>query len=106
MASLRAGDTVARLGGDEFLLLISRIKEDKHIEIIANRIFKALKPKIDADTGPIETTTSMGIAIYPQHGKDPDELLKNVDAALYLAKQAGRNNFQYYAANSGSSYSI
>lgn len=105
-ASLRAGDTVARLGGDEFLLLISRIKEDVHVEIIANRIFKALKPKIETDTGPIETTTSMGIAIYPQHGRDPDELLKNVDAALYLAKQAGRNNFQYYGVKGVTSYSI
>ncbi len=95
-ASLRAGDTVARLGGDEFLILLPRIKEESHLEIIARRLFDSIRPKVRTEAGPLEVNTSMGIAVYPRDGQDTDTLMKKVDAALYQAKQQGRNIYRFY----------
>lgn len=93
---LRDGDTVARWGGDEFTILLTQINTIDDAGKVAQRIIDALKLPFFIDNHEINTSTSVGIAVYPEDGKDVDTLLKNADLALYTAKNNGRNNYQYY----------
>jgi diguanylate cyclase (GGDEF)-like protein len=97
--------TVSRWGGDEFTLLLSQTSGTAEVAQIAQRILDTLKPafNLEESTQPYRSTslhisTSIGIALYPQHGEDAETLLRNADAALYSAKQQGRNNYQFYTA--------
>ncbi|TVO70038.1 EAL domain-containing protein [Sedimenticola selenatireducens] len=94
--SLRQGDTVARLGGDEFVLLLDEIDQSDHAAVMARKIKNIFAAPFLLDNHEIHVTTSMGICLYPQDGTDRETLLRNADAAMYRAKQAGRDNFQYY----------
>jgi diguanylate cyclase (GGDEF)-like protein len=95
---LREGDIVARWGGDEFTILLSHINCGDDAGKIAQRIIEALKLPFHLENQEINTSTSIGIAVYPEDGKDLDSLLKNADLALYEAKKKGRNNYQFYLA--------
>lgn len=102
---LREVDTVARWGGDEFTLLLPHLRYPDDAVIITERILHALKPGFYLEGHHLHVTTSIGIALYPSDGTDPDTLLRNADAALYRAKESGRNNYQFYTANLNSSSS-
>ncbi|WKY44000.1 sensor domain-containing diguanylate cyclase [Eubacteriaceae bacterium ES2] len=91
---IRKGDTVARLGGDEFALLIPEFKEIADLEIVAKKILTSLREPLTARK--FEITVSIGISLYPEHGKIFDLLLKNADQAMYQAKKLGKNNYQIY----------
>ncbi len=91
-------DTVARLGGDEFALWIEDMPGDHVAGIIATRLIKALGQPLYIDNHEIRITPSIGIALYPDNGKTPGILLRNADLAMYHAKSAGRNNFQYFTS--------
>lgn len=93
---LREGDTVARWGGDEFTVLLPQITYLHEVAKVAQRILDAFKQPFELDEQQIFTSTSVGIAIYPQDGDDLQNLLKNADQALYKAKENGRNNYQFY----------
>ncbi|MBD2185423.1 putative bifunctional diguanylate cyclase/phosphodiesterase, partial [Aerosakkonema funiforme] len=93
---LRVDDTIARWGGDEFTLLLPEINGIEDATKIAQRIIDVLKPAFDIEGHQLYITSSIGIAIYPQHGQDAHTLLINADAALYRAKAEGRNNYQIY----------
>ena len=93
---LREGDIVARWGGDEFTILLSQINIIDDAGKVAQRIIDALTLPFYLENQEINTSTSVGIAVYPEDGKDVDTLLKNADSALYEAKKNGRNNYQYY----------
>lgn len=100
---LREEDTVARWGGDEFTLLVPQISCAEDAAQIAQRILAALKPPMYLEehsqtcrTTSLHISTSIGIALYPHNGSDAETLLRNADAALYRAKQQGRNNYQFY----------
>ena len=93
---LRVDDTIARWGGDEFTLLLPQINSIEDATKIAQRILDVLKPAFDLEGHKLHITSSIGIAIYPQHGEDTETLLRNADAALYRAKAEGRNNYQIY----------
>lgn len=95
-ACLREEDTIARWGGDEFTLLFPEITSAEAAAKIAQRISYALKPAFCLENHELHITSSMGIALYPQDGRDAQTLLKNADAALYRAKDRGRNNYQFY----------
>jgi|GEM_PF-3292121 len=93
---LRETDTVARWGGDEFTLLLPMVHHSDDLAIVAERILHALKPEFILDGHHLHVTTSIGIAVYPDHGDSPDVLLRNADTALYRAKETGRNTYQFY----------
>jgi diguanylate cyclase (GGDEF)-like protein/PAS domain S-box-containing protein len=104
-ASLREEDTLARWAGDEFTLILPNIHGVDEAIAIAERIMEALKPDFDLEGHTLRVTSSIGIAVYPDHGHDSETLLKNADAALYRVKEAGRNGYSLYnsAINSDAS---
>jgi diguanylate cyclase (GGDEF)-like protein len=88
--------TVARLGGDEFVVLISEFVHRQEVALLAERIAQALHrtdlvPNIDT-----QVSASIGVALFPEHGRDMSTLLKNADAAMYQAKRDGRNQFSFF----------
>lgn len=99
---VRESDTVARLGGDEFVIVLSHLKEAHHTAITAERVMKALTDTFDVQGHALNISCSLGISIYPDHAMDSETLIKNADAAMYTAKEAGRNNSQLFTANMSS----
>ncbi len=99
---LRKGDTVARWGGDEFTLLLPQIVDVKDATKIAQRILEDLRPAFNIEGHQLHISNSIGIALYPDDGEDAENLLKNADAALYRAKEQGRNNYQMYTGTMNS----
>jgi len=98
----RNSDTLARLGGDEFLVLLPSIKDVKDVENFALKIQKALEYKHDIGTHQLYITSSIGVAVYPDHGESCDELIRNADTAMYEAKNNGRNKHKTYSQTMGS----
>jgi diguanylate cyclase (GGDEF)-like protein/PAS domain S-box-containing protein len=95
---LREMDTVARLGGDEFIVLLENIIQHEQSAHVANTIIDTLKQPFDLSKNrKIQIGTSIGIALYPQHGIDMEKLLDNADTALYHAKSSGRGCFAYFS---------
>ncbi|MCD1258690.1 sensor domain-containing diguanylate cyclase [Paenibacillus athensensis] len=96
--ALREIDTCARMGGDEFTILLPVVDEPANVETVARRIFQSLQRPWDVGEYQFTATVSMGIAVYPNDGKDAASLLKHVDSALYQVKGHGRNGYQFYRA--------
>ncbi|MHB0976016.1 MAG: putative bifunctional diguanylate cyclase/phosphodiesterase [Candidatus Aquicultorales bacterium] len=97
IALVREGDTVARLGGDEFTLLIPQVTNVEAVAKIARKVLKALEPPFVLGGHELHITASIGIAVYPNDGRDAETLLKNADTAMYRAKDMGRDTYQMYA---------
>ena len=95
---VRDGDTVSRLGGDEFVLILNDQVHDDTIYRALQRVQGRVSEPMVLEGKEISITCSAGISIYPQDGPDVETLLKNADAAMYRAKEHGRNNFQFYTA--------
>ncbi|KHF26585.1 diguanylate cyclase/phosphodiesterase [Solemya velum gill symbiont] len=94
--SLRREDTVARVGGDEFVLLLGSVSRPEDIANMAEKLLKAFRAPVLLNGHELSIGASLGISLYPQDGKSADELLHNADAAMYRAKEEGRNNYQFY----------
>ena len=94
----RSGDTVCRLGGDEFVLMLTDMEKADDVSGIAEKLLQCVAGSCLIDGHEIEITTSMGIALFPDDGKDGSELLRHADAAMYHAKQNGRNNYHFFTA--------
>jgi diguanylate cyclase (GGDEF)-like protein/PAS domain S-box-containing protein len=93
---LRESDTVARMGGDEFVVLLSVIKEERDAWDVAEKIRFSLNQPFELAGHGMNISSSTGIAIYPEHGEEEKQLLKNADDAMYYAKSVGRDNVQIY----------
>lgn len=91
---IRGSDTVARLGGDEFVVLLEDFHTPDHAVIAAEKIRLALNQAFDLNGHSQLVLPSIGVAIYPQHGVDAQQLLQHADNAMYLAKKSGGNRFQ------------
>jgi PAS domain S-box-containing protein len=90
-------DLLARLGGDEFVILLAEAGYPDMVSTVAQRILSAISKPFIIEGKEIFTSCSIGAALYPDDGSDIDTLLKNADAALYHAKNQGRNNHQFYS---------
>ncbi|HMA10525.1 MAG TPA: EAL domain-containing protein [Steroidobacteraceae bacterium] len=90
------GTTVARMGGDEFVLLVPEADESAAREL-TRRILKATGEVWHFKGGEFRVNGSVGVALYPDHGRDPDSLLKNADAAMYHAKDQGRSTLRFFS---------
>ncbi len=95
---VRKDDTVARLGGDEFTVLLSTIACAEDAVKIAQKIIDSLQRSFVCHGHELHATTSIGIAVHPQDGRDTGTLMRNADTAMYFAKGEGRNNYRLYAA--------
>jgi len=94
---LRASDTLVRLGGDEFVLLLEQLAAPEDAAHLADRIIATLNHSLTLTNGvEIRTGASIGIALFPDHGQTPEQLLQQADTALYHAKEQGRGRFSYY----------
>jgi diguanylate cyclase (GGDEF)-like protein/PAS domain S-box-containing protein len=93
---LRESDTVARVGGDEFALVLPDVSHLEDAAQIAEKIVRSVREPLVVDGHELRVTTSVGIAIYPADGEDPDMMMRNADIAMYEAKGRGRDNHQRY----------
>ena len=94
--TLRESDTVARMGGDEFILVLDNIESAENALFTANKILKALSEPFDLMGQPGRVGGSIGISIFPDDSEDPDQLVKQADEAMYLAKQSGKNTSRFF----------
>lgn len=96
--AVRACDTVARPGGDEFIIVLGELTSERDVPHIATKIVATFDAPFIVDDNELFISPSVGIAVFPSDGTDVDALIKNADAAMYQAKDKGRNNIQYYTA--------
>ena len=94
---VREGDTVARLGGDEFVLLLPGIHYAEDLAAISRKLVEALREPYRVGGRDVRVTASGGISLYPEDGEESEALLKRADAAMYRAKERGRDNFQLFS---------
>jgi diguanylate cyclase (GGDEF)-like protein/PAS domain S-box-containing protein len=99
MGIVRKSDTVARMGGDEFVVLLLQIAKTEDAVKVAQKILVAFRKPFALNPYRVRTTTSIGIAIYPEDGEDVETLFKNADTAMYWAKEQGRDNYELYWYN-------
>ena len=95
-AALRPSDIVARLGGDEFAVMLP-LSGSGDAELVAQKVMKALEPPFMIEGLPVAVEASIGIAIYPDHGANPDSLMQRADVAMYAAKKTGSGFIIYDA---------
>jgi diguanylate cyclase (GGDEF)-like protein/PAS domain S-box-containing protein len=101
-SSMASHDLVARMGGDEFVVIATGLRHMDAAESIAQRIRDTLSKPFDINGSMRSVAMSMGIAIYPDHGSDLEQLLKHADIALYQAKERGRGTHQFFSPEIGS----
>jgi diguanylate cyclase (GGDEF)-like protein/PAS domain S-box-containing protein len=85
-----------RLGGDEFVVVVDQLESSDAIAGLVNRLVGAMGQSCDIDGHQLHCTSSIGISLYPEDGQDALTLIRNADAAMYAAKAAGRNNYQFF----------
>ena len=96
MTCVRSSDTVSRQGGDEFVVLLADVESAKAVRSGATKILSALVEKHSIAEHELNVTLSIGISVFPGDGEDAETLIKNADAAMYHAKENGRNNYQFF----------
>lgn len=95
-SQIRARDTISRQGGDEFAVILSNLENADQAALIARKIQEQVGNTTWIAGHELAVTPSIGIALFPGDGETPDSLLKNAEAAMYHAKQQGRNNCQFF----------
>jgi diguanylate cyclase (GGDEF)-like protein len=93
---VRETDTIARLGGDEFVVLLPDIADNADAAVVAEKIITQANTPFQLDGNEIHIGASIGITLFPDDGRDIETLFRNADLAMYRAKDAGRNNAQFF----------
>ena len=93
---VRKADTLARHGGDEFVVVLPDLRLEGECKVVAEKILRALEPAFVVDGREFEIGASIGISLCPTDAGDGEGVLRNADAAMYRAKQLGRNNYRFY----------
>lgn len=95
-SQVRQSDTVARLGGDEFVILLDNPADEDEVAYVASRVLAAIHEPMEFRGQGAQVGTSIGIAMFPRDGQTPAELIKHADAAMYAAKDAGKNAYRFF----------
>ena len=95
-ACIRGEDMVSRVGGDEFVVVMSNLTSAELVEIFSENILSVLRQDFCIDETILRVTASIGVAVYKNSGESVDTLMKNSDAAMYEAKQNGRNTYRFF----------
>jgi diguanylate cyclase (GGDEF)-like protein len=98
----REQDTIARLGGDEFLIMLTHLKDAADAAAAAERLMDAMTAGFLVQGHSLHVSCSLGISMFPEHGANSETLIKNADAAMYRAKDNGRDTFRFFAAEMNS----
>jgi diguanylate cyclase (GGDEF)-like protein/PAS domain S-box-containing protein len=98
VASVREGDTVARVGGDEFVVMLVELHQLADAALVADKILSAVAAACDIEGSELHITASIGMAIFPEDGDEPDTLLRNADTAMYHAKRDGGAQCRFFEA--------
>lgn len=93
---VRESDTVARMGGDEFTIILTEISDSDRLQPILQKLLRAMEDVFQLGDEQVFVSASIGVTLYPLDGTDIDELFKNADQALYVAKGGGRNRFSFF----------
>ena len=96
VACVRESDTVSRQGGDEFVVLLSEAEQWEDAATVATRMLEAVAEAHTIDQHDLHVTTSIGVSVYPDDGRDAETLIKNADTAMYQAKENGRQGYQFF----------
>jgi diguanylate cyclase (GGDEF)-like protein/PAS domain S-box-containing protein len=94
--TVRSSDSVGRLGGDEFIILLAGLKAPMDARLVVENMLSRFRNPFRIDARELVLTASVGIAVYPDDGDNPSELLRNADSAMYHAKDQGRNTYSYF----------
>ena len=94
--ALRSEDTVSRLGGDEFTIILPEVRDEADVMSIADKLIHTLREPFTIGEHKVQIGGSAGVALFPEHGEDAERLKKNADAAMYQAKEFGRNRCQLF----------
>ena len=93
---VRKADTLARAGADDFVLVVCDLKDEADCRLVAEKVLQVLEPEFRAGGRRLRLAVSVGISLFPSDGGDGEALLRNADAAMYRAKQVGRNQIRFF----------
>ena len=96
---IRSEDTLARLGGDEFVIILNHINDTENVIDVVEKIVSSFEDPFKLSSYEVNTTVSIGVCMYPADGHDVDSLMKAADAAMYKAKEVGRNTYEFYQSD-------
>jgi diguanylate cyclase (GGDEF)-like protein/PAS domain S-box-containing protein len=97
--SVRREDTVARIGGDEFVVIVQDLRDAQDVAAFAQKLLSCLERPVTLSGYQLTPTASIGISLYPDDATTAPDLIRNADAAMYRAKGAGRNTYQFYTSD-------
>ncbi len=96
--SVRIEDTIARQGGDEFIVLLDSLEDGRGASVVAQKVLNALRQPFGLGAAEQHVSGSIGIALYPEDGRDAQTLMKNADTAMFHGKSLGKNTYQYFTS--------